>query len=415
MRQSIQLLGMSVKDLSEYVDSLLAKNPFLQKLIDEKGYNKHNRSSGLRTAGDDHDRIDSAKQDENPRFKLLSQLKMAGLDSKALEIAEYLIFEMDDNGYITIDPEVAAKDLSVEPEEVDVCLEVIQNMEPAGIGAKDVRECLQLQLKRRGKEDSLEYRVVSDFLSEVARNDVEKIAGATRSDEEKVKDAINYIRKLNPRPASTILSVRSETVIPELVAKVDADSVRLELNKDSVPRLKIYNPYENDLDIVKDPETRKFLKENIDIAKGLIDGLKRREDTICKIAKYILEFQKDAVNKEEAPKTLTLNDVAKALNFHPSTVSRAISNKHIQLNDAVVPIKSLLSHGLRKDNGDITSKTAIKRRIAEMVKGEASASPLKDGEIETRLKKEGVGINRRTVAKYRKALRILPAYLRRRV
>ena len=414
MRQSIQLLGMSVKDLSEYIDSLVDKNPFLQKLIDEKRSDRYNKSHGPKR-DDTFDHADKAKHDENPRFHILSQLRMTGLKGKDAEIAEYLIFEMDENGYITAELDAAAQDLSVDPEDVDRVLSLIQDMEPAGIGARDIRECLLLQLERQGKKSSIEYEIVSSFLNEVARNDAEKIADSLKAEKVKVRDAINYIKKLNPRPASTILSKEAESVIPELVAKVKSGNVLLELNRGYLPRLKIYNPYENDLDIVKDPETRKFLKENINIARGLIDNLKRREDTICKVAKYILDFQRDSLSGDEAPKTLTLNDVAKALRFHPSTVSRAISNKYIQLNDEVVPINSLLSHGIKKDNGELTSKTSIKSRIAELVKNEDRLSPLKDNEIEARLKEGGIILNRRTVAKYRHALRILPGHLRKKV
>ena len=416
MRQSIQLLGMSVKDISEYIDSLLTKNPFLQKLIDDKGSNKYNKSYAVNTTNGPSDYSNSAKHDENPRFNLLSQLRMSGLKDKALEIAEYLIFEMDENGYIAAELEAVAADLAVDVEEVDACLEVIQGMEPAGIGARDIRECLQLQLERKNKKDSLEYAVVSNFLNEVARNDIERIAGALKIDKDNVRDAISYIKRLNPRPASTILSKESQAVIPELLAKVDGKAVRLELNKGSVPRLKIYNPYENELDIIKDPEARKFLKENMDIAKGLIDNLKRREDTICKVAKFILDFQKDTLAKgEPGLRTLTLKDVAEALDFHPSTISRAISNKYIEINDKVVPMNSLLSHGMKSENGDLTSKTAIKNRIAEFVRKEDGACPVSDSGIEAKLKEEGIIIKRRTIAKYRKLLQILPTHLRKKV
>lgn len=415
MRQSIQLLGMSVSDINEYVDSLITKNPFLQKLIDEKKSDKFKKTHANKTDGDSYDYAESARQEENPRFNILSQLKIAGLDKRSLEIAEYLVFEMDENGYIATDPEAAAQDLSVEPEDIDKCLETIKKMEPAGIGARDIRECLMLQLERKGKADSIEYEVVSRFLNDVAQNNIEKIAKGLKADKKKVTSAIDIIKKLNPRPASSILSTQATPVIPELVAKVDEESVRLELNRSAVPRLKIYNPYANDLDLIKDPEARKFLKENMGLAEGLIGNLKRREDTICKVAKHILDFQKDSLTAEKAPKTLTLNDVAGALGFHLSTVSRAVSNKYIQLNDKVIPMKSLLSHGVKKENGELASKTSIRQGISEMVKNEDSSSPLKDSQIESILKSEGIVIKRRTVAKYRKTLRILPAYLRKKV
>jgi len=415
MRQSINLLGMSSKDLSEYIESILTKNPFLQKLIDEKKSEKYRKSAGIKVDSDMESSIGGTAQPENPRFNLISQLKIYGLEKDTLKIAEYLIFEMDENGYISVESETVAADLSVDPEDVEECVSIIQKMEPAGIGARDIRECLMLQLERMGKENSLEHAIAAGFLTDVARNDVDKIANSLGASTDKVREAISYIRKLNPRPASTILSKTSQAITPELVAKVGRSSVLLELNRDCTPRLKIYNPYENEMNIVKDDETRKFLKENIDLAKGLLDNLRRREDTICKVAKYILDFQKDALCKKEPPKTLTLNDVAKALNFHPSTVSRAISNKYIQLNDKVVSINSLLSHGIKNETGEFTSKASVKNRIAEFVKHEDLSNPLKDCEIETALNKEGIIIKRRTVAKYRQALKILPASLRKKV
>ncbi len=416
MKQSIQLLGMSIKDLSEYIDSLVTKNPFLQKLINNKKSDKYNGVPGLRADGETYDHADTTRYRENPRFSLLSNLRMLGLKDKALEITEYMIFEMDENGYITVEPEEVASDLGVTTEEVEDCLEAIQGMEPAGIGARDIRECLQLQLKRKNKQESLEYAIVSHFLIEVARNDIEKIANSLKVDKNKVRDAINYIKKLDPRPASAVLSKDTQVIIPELLAKVDKRAVRLELNKSHLPRLKIYNPYENELDIIKDPEARKFLKENMNIAKGLVDNLKRREDTICKVAKYILDFQKEAIAKGEAGlKTLTLKDVAEALNFHPSTISRAISNKYIQINDKVVPMNSLLSHGIKKESGELTSKSFIKNRIVELVKKEDGALPLSDAQIEAKLKENGIVIKRRTIAKYRKCLQILPTHLRKKV
>ena len=414
MRQSIQLLGMSASDISEYIETLLIKNPFLQKLIDEKKSEKYNNSPASRNSVDSSNYDDS--RSENPRFAILSQLRILGLKGKALEIAEYLVFEMDENGYITAEIDDVATNLSVDAEAVEKCLSAIQSLEPAGIGARDIRECLQLQLKRKGKEDSLEYEIISDFLNDVARNDIEKIADALEAEKEKVQGAINYIKKLNPRPASGVLAKEAEQAVPELLAKVNDKSVRLELNRGSLPRLKIYNPYENELDVIKDPEARKFLKENLDLAKGLVDNLKRREDTLCKVAKYILDFQKDIIAKSDLGlKTLTIRDVAKALDFHPSTISRAVSNKYIQINDKVVPMNTLLSHGMPKANGEFTSKTAIKNTITEIIRNENSEKPLSDDEIKEALKKEGTLIERRTVAKYRNALRILPKYLRKKV
>gem|GEM_PF-2444432 len=416
MRQSINMLGMSVTDLAEYIEFAATQNPFLQKILDNKAADKYKNRAAMSKSESTYDDENKLKDEENPRFHLLSQVKMAGIDEKSFEIAEYLIFEMDDNGYITIDPEEAASDLGVAVDDVLDCIETIQGLEPAGIGAKDITECLQLQLLRKDMKDSLEYRIVSSYLAEVAREEVEKMSKDLKADKEEIKKAVANIKKLNPRPASSILSKSSERVIPELTARFEKKKVRLELNRGAVPGLKLYNPYENDFNIVKDPEARKFMKENINAARHLIDNLKRREDTICKVADYVLTFQRDCLMQDDDNiKTLTIKDIAKAVNFHPSTVSRAVSHKYIKLNDKVVSLNSLLSHGMRNENGELQSKTAIRIKIGSLVKNEDPSCPLTDDAISRALKSEGVILSRRTVVKYRKILRILPTHLRRKV
>lgn len=410
------MLGMSVSDLNEYIEFAISQNPFLKKLIESKSADKYRDRAAIFGNESPYEYENKIRDEENPRLSLLSQIKMTGISDSALEIAEYLIFEMDDNGYITVAPEEAAGDLGVSVEDVEECLVTIQALEPAGIGARDITECLQLQLKRQGKENSLEYRIVSSYLPEVAREDVEKIAGALKTDLGSVRNAIAGIKKLSPRPASTILSKKSERVIPELIARFDKKKVRLEVNRGAVPGLKLYNPYENDFNIIKDPEARKFMTENVNSAKSLIDNLKRREDTVCRIANYVLSFQRDCLTKNKHDiKTLTIKDIAKVTNLHASTVSRAVSHKYIKVNDKVIALNSLMSHGMKKENGEIQSKTAIKLKLEALVKAEDASCPLTDDAISRMLKNEGTLLNRRTVAKYRKALRILPAYLRKKV
>ena len=399
MRQSIQLLSMPISELNEYIDSIVANNPVLEKKF-EKKTPVHIEKAITRQ--------------ENPRISLISQARMLNLDDKAMEIAEYLIYEMDDNGYIQINTEEAAQDLFTSVDEVEEALLAIQSLDPPGIGASDIRECLQLQLKRMNKEDSLEYDIVSNYINELATNDVEKISHGLNIDKEEITRAINSIRKLNPRPASTALSKEDEPVIPDLIASRKNNKIRLELNREWIPHLRLYNPYENKLDIVKDPEAREFLKKNMDEGKTLISNLKRREETMCRVADYILQFQKHYFeNGISQIKSLTIKDVGEALNLHPSTISRTVSNKYIQIKDKVVPLKVLLSQGIKNGNGEIASKASIKNRIKELVDNENKVRPLSDSKIQEELEKEEINIKRRTVAKYRESLRILPTHLRR--
>jgi RNA polymerase sigma-54 factor len=405
---------MSTKDLNEYIDSAVEANPFLKKVVISKEPDRFKNASysNSRFSAEYFNR--GCQQSENPRQFFLSQIRMLNLKSKTLEIAEYLIYEMDSNGYITVTLEEVAQDLSVSINDVKNCLTMIQNLDPPGIGARDVQECLQLQLKRINKENSLEYTIVSKYIGELARNDSAKISKMLNIDKQDVQKAIDNIKKLNPRPASTILSRGSERVIPDLIATVKNNKVHLELNRGWLPRLRLYNPYENKLDIIKDFETRKFLKEHMDSARYFVDNLKRREETMYRVANYILNFhQNELMSDTDKIKSLTIKDISQALNFHPSTINRAVSNKYVQINEKVMPLKNLLSHGIKKVNDETTSKTAIKTEIREMVKNEDRTNPLSDRLIQEKLEKEGIIIKRRTIAKFRNSMHILPAYLRR--
>lgn len=400
MKQSIKLLGMATKDLNEYVESAIDANPFLKKTSEKKEY----------------DYIANIRQEENPRMNLISQIRMFGLKNKPLEIAEYLIYEMDDDGYIKADLEETAEVLSVEKNEVEKALKTIQEMDPPGIGARGVGECLRLQLERMGKKESIEYNIISDFINELAQNDINKISKTLNIDKEKIKSAVSNIKKLNPRPASTLLGKEAQKITPDLIAEIDDKKIYLCLNKEWLPQLKFYNPYENEKDIAKDPQAKKFIKDGSNSAISLIDGLKKREETIYKVANYILNLQKNSfIDNGAEIKTLTIKDVAQALKLHISTISRAISNKYIQVNNEVMPINSLLSKGVRKQDGEITSKSSIKKRIAALIKNENIERPLTDEDIKEGLKKEGIILKRRTVAKYRNSMRILPAYLRKKI
>ncbi len=409
MKHSIQLLGMSVEDLNEYIDSVLSSNPLLEK---ELPYRAPREQAAVYEYDDNTTKDDHV----NPRTQLLSQIRTFNLNKEELEIAEYLISEMDDNGYIKIDSEAVAKDLMVDAECVEKVLERIKSLEPPGIGAGDIRECLLLQLKRLGKEDSLEYKIVNGFLSDVAINDIPNIARSLHIDKSVVQEAAQKIRTLNPRPASTILSRGAQRIIPDINASIVREKVQLELSRETIPKLKLYNPYENKIAIIKDPEAREFLKKNMTSARGLIDNIKRREETMCRVADYILTFQKESIHKKNGDiKTLTISQIAKHLNLHPSTISRTVSNKYIEIDGKVFALGYFLSHGLKKQNGEITSKVAIKNKIKEFIHQEDKTKPLKDNDVQKKLEAHGIHIKRRTVAKYREALRILPSHLRKKL
>lgn len=413
MRQSLQLLAMPAQELNEYIEAILEKNPFLKKEF-ERLHTSDYTGSPLRSSLEEHI-TNSITGDEDPRPLLLSQLRMRDLRGKDIEVAEYLVYEIDENGYLRSDIVAeTARDLGVDDEAVEDVLEILQKLDPPGVGARDVRECLQLQLERAGKKASLEYRIITDCMDELAVIDTAKMAHALKAEEKDVSEAVKNIKKLNPRPASTLLGKKEAAVIPDLIAYIKSGKIRLELNRECVPLLKLYNPYKKNADFVKDPEVKEFLKTNLKAAKQLIDNLSRREETVCRVTDFILTYQKEAVTSNSPRlKILTVNDVAKATGFHPSTISRTVARKYVQVNGRAVALKSFLSHGIKSPGGGLHSKAHIKHVIRELVEREDRTRPLSDGQITAALAKEGIAIKRRTTAKYRENLRISPSYLRR--
>jgi len=405
---------MSVTDLNEYIDTVLSTNPLLEKKTEEKTYktalNVPRKSPALKELRDELD----LEQEITPQQSLLFQIQTLGLNAKDMEIAEYLVYEINQDGYIKVGSEEAAEDLYASAEDIERIVDVIQTLDPPGIGARDIRECLLLQLERQHKKDTLEYRIVSEFLSYMAINDTLSISRALKTEKDRILEAVNVIKSLNPRPGSTVMARDTQPVIPDLIANVTDKSIRLEINRGSVPSLRLYNPYASELDIVKDPEAKEFLKKNTKAANQLLDNIKRREDTMCRVAYHMLKVQQDHIEKDKSHfRILTMKELSEALDMHPSTISRTVSNKYIQLNDKVIPLRNLLSHGVKTHTGEHTSKTYIKDMILKLVKNENKARPLSDSAITSGLDNMGVNIKRRTVAKYRESLKILPGHLRK--
>ncbi|MFC1808116.1 RNA polymerase factor sigma-54 [Candidatus Omnitrophota bacterium] len=414
MRQSIKLLGMSTKDLNSLVDSAVEENPFLKKEFEENRKPSDSSAKLYRSTQVYDLGAADLRHEENPRASLVLQLTFMGLGIKVLEVAEHLIYEMGENGYIEFDINETCDLLSANNVEVKKALDAIQSLDPAGIGARNLKDCLQIQLRRSGKVGSLEYAIVTSYMNEMAQNDLQKIAYLLDSDIKKVTAAIKNIKKLNPRPAVNILSEKTTNVVPDLIANVSTERIELRINRSWLPSLAFYNPYESEPEIASDPEAKKFIKDNATSAKRLIDDLTKREETIFNVCDYILTKQNAYfIDTQPAIGTLTIGDIAKTLNMHVSTISRAISNKYIQINDKVYAINSLLSRGVKKADGIVTSKAAIKNEISKLVKNEDSAKPLNDDAIRKGLEEKGISLKRRTIAKYRNALRILPAYLRK--
>jgi len=352
--------------------------------------------------------------------KLINQLKLNVDDAVELEIGEYLVGSLDNDGFLSVEVEEVARVFEVEPARVERVLEVIQDFDPPGIGARNLQESLLLQLRAQGREDSLAGAVVTHHFDALKNRKFAEIAKELRVSPKEVQEIAEEIGHLDPRPGLSTFGDDARYVTPDLVVeKVEGEYV-VYLNDSNIPRLRVSKAYADELSRGRnsagagDGETRKFIIEKLNSARWLIQTIEQRRRTIVKVMQSIVEEQRDFFDKGPvALKPLTLQQVATRIGMHESTVSRVTTNKYVQTPRGVFELKYFFSSSLDTDDGDSMSSKAAKTRIREIIDREDKAKPMSDQKIVDMLKVEGLNIARRTVAKYREQLNILPARMRK--
>ena len=350
--------------------------------------------------------------------KLLNQLKLSLGDPLDLEIGEYLIGSLNNDGFLSVELEEVARVFETELDRVERVLEVIQGFDPPGIGARNLQEALLLQLAARGLEDSLAADVVRDHFTALKNRKFAEIAKELRVSPKEVQEIAAEIGHLDPRPGLSTFGDDARYVTPDLVVeKVEGEYV-VYLNDSNIPRLRVSRAYMEELSRGRnggrDDDTRKFIHDKLASAKWLIQTIEQRRRTIVKVMQCIVEEQRDFFDQGPvALKPLTLQQVATRIGMHESTVSRVTTNKYVQTPRGVFELKYFFSSSLDTDDGDSMSSKAAKTRIREIIDKEDKARPLSDQKIVDILKDEGLNIARRTVAKYREQLGILPARMRK--
>jgi len=295
-------------------------------------------------------------------------------------------------------------------------LTVVQDFDPPGVGSRDLRECLLFQLERLGKHDSLAARIVMTHLERLAARKLQDIARILKAPVEEVESAANFIATLNPKPGRAYSAESSPYVTPEVVVKKVDGQYLILMNDDDLPRLRIskyYRSLMNETDTGK--EVRDYIQERVRSSAFLIRSIHQRQNTIYRIASEIVRVQTDFLeNGVSHLKPLTMAEVAGVVGLHETTVSRAVAGKHMQTPQGVFEMKYFFTPGLRTDDGSVVSNKTVKDAIDTLVRDEDPANPLSDQEILEILTKRGIQIARRTVAKYRIALKIAPSHMRRR-
>ena len=359
--------------------------------------------------------LDSLSQPESLQEHLLSQLKLSGLDEHRKQIGELLIGSMNDDGFITAPLDDLATTTGFSQSEIEDMLGVIQEFDPIGVGARNLSECLLLQLERLGKGNTLAATVVANHLSALGARKFGDIARALKITVEEVHEISRFISTLEPKPGRIFVSDPTSYVLPEVVVqKIDGEYTVI-LNEDQVPRLRISRHYRQLMDDPTTPaEVKTYIREKVRAGAFLIKSIDQRQQTIGRIARAIVAVQTEFLDHGLSHlRPLTMSEIADELGIHETTVSRAIANKYMQSPRGIFEMKYFFTPGFKTADGQNISNKTIKDSILQLVNNEEPASPLSDQAMVEKLKEQGITVARRTIAKYRDELKILPSHLRK--
>jgi RNA polymerase sigma-54 factor len=346
---------------------------------------------------------------------LLDQVRMSELDDEQRSVAEMIIGNIDDSGRLQSSVDELAFSTNIPAQKITEVLKIVQSFDPPGVAARDLRECLLLQLQRANKTETLEYKILDEYWEALSKRRFPEIARGTGLDVEEVQEAAGRIANLDPRPGGDFAADNQQYILPEVFVSKVGDEFQVTTNNDQVPHLRISNSYKDLMSQAESsPEVREWIREKIRAGKFLIKSLHQRQTTILNIAKEIVKRQSEFMEKGPAfLKPMTMVQVAEVVGVHETTVSRAVSGKYIQTPQGLFEMKYFFTSGIKTSSGEGMSNTSVKGMIDEMVKKEDPSKPLSDEEIVKLLTEKGIQIARRTIAKYRSELNILPSHLRK--
>ena len=427
--ESEQLVGDPVEDLSghgskneDLAGQIAEKDEYLANLMQHddgwRDYVPPSHAKQYATSDDEEKRryfFDSLTADKTLGEDLLDQVRMSDATEKERTLAELIVGNIGDSGYLRTPLEELADMSNVPVKDLRKALKLVQTFDPPGVGARDLRECLLIQLRRDEKQDTLAYKIVDKYLDQIARNRIPQVSRALRVSSTAIYEALNEIKQLQPSPGNAAESAEAQYVLAELsVEKIKGEWV-VKSNRDYVPRLRISNQY---MRILEDPnvpsEVKSYVREKINGGNFLIKSIHQRQDTLQKIAEIIVRIQEDFLEYgKEALHPLTMSQVAEEMEVHETTVSRAIANKYIQTPRGLFPLKFFFTGGFTTEDGEELSSHSIRAKIKAAVSEENPAKPLSDQKIVQILKDQGLNVARRTVAKYREELGIPSSHLRK--
>ncbi|MFD1848983.1 RNA polymerase factor sigma-54 [Oceanobacillus bengalensis] len=405
--QSINILQFSSLELKDYVDQLSKENPLIEEVNYDDAFERYRTSANQVAIGE----INAAEKSMYERLK--DQLVGLSIPKKLKPVVEYGIDSLDSDGYLDLDLTLWAEHCSVSVELVEQAIEYIQALEPAGIGARSLSECITIQLKQMQVEAPFVRNLLDEHLEWVATEDIEAITLQYDTSEERVLDLINMIKLCHPKPGQLLDSEAPEYIIPEASIYREDGVWKIKFFKWATPVIKVTSTYRDIKDLGRDATN--YLKEKYKQIENINKAILYRTNTLESIIQIIVEKQYYFFEEGMVMlKPLTLREVAEDLDIHLSTVSRAINQKYVQTKQGVLPLKFFFQSGIRQENGRHTAASAIKHFIVSIIQQEDKKKPLSDQMIKNKLDEEyGIKIARRTVMKYREQLKISSSVKRR--
>src|SRR5690625_2846652 len=418
LRQAINLLQYSTYDLYQYIQEQQAENPLIE--IADDYQDTYTNYSTNRTINDEDNTIPDplmfVSNDETTLYdELLQQVNFLSLTDGQRNLVNYFIQNIDENGYLQINEEKLAEQLNISVDDIDAAIKIVQQLEPAGVGARNLAECLTIQAERQFADDDLLISLVKNHLTELANRQWEMLSERYDVPLQEIQRVFSLIQTLDPKPGTTLTSEQAKYVEPDVIITYDNGQFSVRLNDAYIPDIRLnkdYLPYLN-----KESEMSTYIKSQYKKFYWLKKSIEQRRKTILKITQVIIKRQLHFFEHGFAGlQPLTLKDVAEEINMHESTVSRATMNKMIQTPKGTFNMRRLFSTSLNRSDGSMTSQTKVKLLLQDVVDNEDKTKPLSDQKIADYLKTEkDIKITRRTVTKYREQLNIPSSRQRREV
>lgn len=421
MQMSIKILQLSSFELQEYIEKEIQENPLLEAKYDKKEDNLDYKDIIKYLEFDDYTHNNYIKNDDEEisPFNFISNKKslkeylkeqIAEFDEKdcTKHICNYIIENIDSKGYLGVSTEDISKEIHIPLSVVENALVIVQSLEPYGVGARDLKECLKIQLYQRKIEDYKLLQIIDNHLEDIAENRYNVIGKSLNITAMEAQRYGDIIKNLQPKPSSGFYTGEEVNyIIPDAYIKKIGEKYYIIMNDDLVPKLMINNLYKGIINKDEDKSAVEYVKNRLDSAAFLIKSIENRKSTIYRVLESILEMQREYFDYgEKYLKPMTLKEIADNLNMHESTISRAIRDKYIHTSRGTIKIKSLFTTSIQGTSNDNMSSINVKKLIFNLIDKEDKKNPLSDQYISDELRKSSVNISRRTVTKYREEMGI---------